>query len=694
MMDPAESSKAGLQRMRRLAAAPPTIKDARHLITSHLVYPSPSGFLITPIYDSYPPRPIPFPPIMSPVKFLWQHGDWITTYHPNIVGEGGQLGIYPKGILSPTMVPANVLGLNHATLALDKEPIEVLPLYTSGDGPPSWRPEHGPVLLVLTTKALLLVHPSSQAYKYTSTMIQCPIHMRWRASVGEQVPVDSGYAIERGWMGEAGDAAWVATESEGELRMLRAEVGMSRDDTWYLEVTPLPALPVRGLQGVVFMPFEDGVEAVVIQPRAAHTYTIQRQEAELVNSFAELSEATSQVSWDWFVSGSRTASLPGIIEAIQVGPNFIVVLSTDDGVMLAQMDRLWTIQSKVDLGPRRVDGIMCSQGALGGTLGLVGIHDGREILLVPFPLQEDLASSAYDSILSAINDGSDWSDVVRAAFASRKPNLARDILQLARLDADHLLQLQVAVFGHSHQNQLRDVSAEMLRLRQASGLFTLAAQFEKIIKFDCVWPLVTVAEWSFCTLSSIFRDVILKDAVRSLHVLVPHARSTILVLLSQLDAFSSYVAGLDHPIPQPQTRYMPTSLSGDPRATILAKDRMRNLASSHGVEIERWGKELQAIHMRPTEEESLFLQPELVPVRLKALTLPAPSSLFLNESESQIYDAVTFAPIAGDVGLICDRCESRTVASFGVTGGDSIWEKWVKDREESCGCGGCWVRGR
>ena len=76
---------------------------------------------------------------------------------------------------------------------------------------------------------------------------------------------------------------------------------------------------------------------------------------------------------------------------------------------------------------------------------------------------------------------------------------------------------------------------------------------------------------------------------------MPDARNTLLLLLSQLRAFSKFVARLDEPIPQPETRYMPLGLSGDSRATVLAKDRMASVAEGVGVDVEVWGKELQVI---------------------------------------------------------------------------------------------------
>ena len=330
---------------------------------------------MTPILHPHAPRPIPFPPMLSPPSQISTSpdGQWITAFHPNIVGQGGNLAIYSKAILSPLMDQANATSQMQANLPLDKTPLQILPLYpprvhtAKGKAPqigpvppPRHRSEHGPVFLVLTSSALLLVHPHPQLTvnrnaafgipsrdpTYTSTVLRAPLNMRWRAVLGDQVPIDSGYAVERGWMGmvAGNDAAWIALEKDGEVGLLRAEVGIDRSDRWCecsapllckrltvsdLATTPLPPLNLEGgifsspsLQGVCFtrLPSQSassepqrGVAAVIIQSLSAvdssrHattqtriiSFSIQLQKAELVDSFTELSGQSGTLpSWDW-----------------------------------------------------------------------------------------------------------------------------------------------------------------------------------------------------------------------------------------------------------------------------------------------------------------------------------------------------------------------------------------------------------
>ena len=213
------------------------------------------------------------------------------------------------------------------------------------------------------------------------------------------------------------------------------------------------------------------------------------------------------------------------------------------------------------------------------------------------------------------------------------------------------------------------------------------------------------------------------DRPRILHLLIPHARVTMLHLLSRLHAFIAFVSGLDKAISQPETRFMPMGTSRDPRATMLAKDRMASAAQKEGVDLELWGRAVQKIHagegssppllatmlIRHTASlehsddpplDLLMLRPNDVPelVRSTLSALPSPSSLFVCESDAETYDAITFQVIPPDAGLECNRCGWRTISLFGSpsaspTGEEtSAWSRWRMERERGCGCGGNWSR--
>lgn len=69
----------------------------------------------------------------------------------------------------------------------------------------------------------------------------------------------------------------------------------------------------------------------------------------------------------------------------------------------------------------------------------------------------------------------------------------------------------------------------------------------------------------------------------------------IIQLLSQIDAFTSSVCTLDRPILQPESRFMPLGVNRDPRATVVARERLEALAIEHGVNIAVWGKALETV---------------------------------------------------------------------------------------------------
>ncbi|WWC91152.1 uncharacterized protein L201_006093 [Kwoniella dendrophila CBS 6074] len=147
-----ETSKAGLRRMRKLAAEIPYLpsspKTYIHPKLSQLIYPSPNpstyqGYLTSSIFSSSHPKPFITPSILSPGKqlFLSPNGEWSIVFHPNILTnnpingsgedilrEGGTLAIYLTGkVLSPLNNSTNIVPIS--TFQLNSEPLSIIHLY-------------------------------------------------------------------------------------------------------------------------------------------------------------------------------------------------------------------------------------------------------------------------------------------------------------------------------------------------------------------------------------------------------------------------------------------------------------------------------------------------------------------------------------------------------------------------------------
>lgn len=82
---------------------------------------------------------------------------------------------------------------------------------------------------------------------------------------------------------------------------------------------------------------------------------------------------------------------------------------------------------------------------------------------------------------------------------------------------------------------------------------------------------------------------------RLFYVLDGNIRDLLIKLLSQVQAFKGFLDVLEEPILQPASRFMPVGRRRDPRATILAKERGRDLGVREGLNIGMWGKALEAI---------------------------------------------------------------------------------------------------
>ncbi len=160
------------------------------------------------------------------------------------------------------------------------------------------------------------------------------------------------------------------------------------------------------------------------------------------------------------------------------------------------------------------------------------------------------------------------------------------------------------------------------------------------------------------------------------------------------------------------------SVGRDPRATVVARERVEGMAGEYGVDLIIWGKALEEVGREASEgpliamllygleidcssdniseDDQTSSLLNLNPALLRPFpSLPDPSSLFCTQQSTEEYDAITFLPLAGRTAR-CNRCGWRTAAlgTSGVVGDGEVlrgWRKWKSDREGGCGCGGCWV---
>lgn len=95
----------------------------------------------------------------------------------------------------------------------------------------------------------------------------------------------------------------------------------------------------------------------------------------------------------------------------------------------------------------------------------------------------------------------------------------------------------------------------------------------------------------------------------------PMLRRIPLLLLSQIFTFSQFILGLEEPIPTPDTHAKRTAAGlmpglpdmanpQDPRATILAQDRVRALGLAAGLDIRQWGRGLEQLNSGSTRDRS------------------------------------------------------------------------------------------
>lgn len=70
----------------------------------------------------------------------------------------------------------------------------------------------------------------------------------------------------------------------------------------------------------------------------------------------------------------------------------------------------------------------------------------------------------------------------------------------------------------------------------------------------------------------------------------------VISLLAAIHAFSGFVLALEDPILPPESRLGGMTRQRDPRATLVAKDRVRDLGLAQGMEVMAWGKALEGVN--------------------------------------------------------------------------------------------------
>ncbi|ODO04809.1 hypothetical protein I350_05419 [Cryptococcus amylolentus CBS 6273] len=237
---------------------------AIHPTTSTLIYNSPHGFLLSPLFSNAHPRPFPAPPLLSPPDHISSSptGEWIIAYHPH-PQHGGTLAIYPQSILSPNAARSSITPL--ATFQLSSKPLAISHLYPPrthlsrarslplGPSPPAGHDtSRGPTFTILTAFQVLLVHPQAippgsldVSSSWVMSCIQTSIWTMGFSQDGMTGPQESGTRIERGWMSLVAGSrgVWIGYEAEGKVAVVRADVNVNENGSYHLQTTRLASLP-------------------------------------------------------------------------------------------------------------------------------------------------------------------------------------------------------------------------------------------------------------------------------------------------------------------------------------------------------------------------------------------------------------------------------------------------------------------
>ncbi|WVQ63830.1 uncharacterized protein L199_001986 [Kwoniella botswanensis] len=516
-------------------------------------------------------------------------------------------------------------------------------------------------------------------------------------------------------------------------------------------------------------------------------HSFERRAIELAQGFNDISSGQGDMvtSWDWstvpdpirhYASPTNTSiialypllSLPPYALALAIisqpsGLSLVHInLSANQWTMVGDPIALGELRSEVDLD------LVVSQGVTRGQMGLaalIGKESAPALLVVPrlegqptldkLSKEVSMGSDAATSIILAEKDGIDWSDVIRAAISStgvgkRKDLIANISKQIYTLGMDLveidelnlLLKAQIALFSSTEDARL-DLASDILRLNEASHLVDRCAIFEKDGKIgfdlDSIWPLIGMMEWCITTITTAMRSIILLggqmeystidledylERPSSIIILIqPEYRQLVIKILSQLNQLIGSLDKLDGPILQPETKVLPPPLKRDAMATILARDRIRDVAYRDGMDLIEWGKALERVSTKEIPEESIsssLYNLSLIPLKdhLSRIIndLPNSSEMFLSATQSSLgdtsttlYDSITYLPIAtsthsivnGRKRISCERCLNSTeeltkptdinAIARGVSS-HSPWNEWKDFFKEHCLCGGNWVR--
>lgn len=124
----------------------------------------------------------------------------------------------------------------------------------------------------------------------------------------------------------------------------------------------------------------------------------------------------------------------------------------------------------------------------------------------------------------------------------------------------------------------------------------------------------------------------------------PKLRQLLKTLLAQIRDFSKFILSLDKPITQTESRYLPSGSGSirDPRATIVAQERIRSLRLSSGVDVLSFGGSLE---MARSEERVKDLFDGMLILSLPlSHTHALPFTLCL--STGVIFSLYTFTPVS------------------------------------------------
>jgi hypothetical protein len=373
-------------------------------------------------------------------------------------------------------------------------------------------------------------------------------------------------------------------------------------------------------------------------------------------------------------------------------------------------------------------------------MGLVGVFSASTPRLVPSPRlgapaipNESLkqtAKRAARSVELAVVQGVDWSDSVRAAFATVSQaeghELAAAILEQAlsmfikhsRSYVPHILRLQVAVWALV-EDPRRALAAELLRIAEASQAFFLCGEEKDgAVSFDLdsVWNLVDIYEWGLSVLGQTMRDAVAERAhsewapteprtegsSRLLYIAHPLLRRILAHFIALLDAFAKFATALDRPIRAPDSSLL---MGRSAQATSVAASRILDATAREGVDLKAWGDFLATVGKgpRPSDADTcasllrLDVGPiaSLLPTALSSM--PASSALFAPAAAAEpvARDGATCAPLGDRPTAVCDRCAARTVltATNVMRGGlPSPWAAWRRTWTAGCMCGGSWMR--